>query len=224
MSLSGLGQAARPLAGSAWRAARPALGNVLRTGVYGGAAVLGLPFLGSALRGSVQSAFPGSLDPSGGTPGGTTQPPATEPPSQGTFEDQIKILTDLIRAQNEQSTALSQAELEQRGQYLEAITDPTLYAQRAAVDQANYERMQELGRIAGMEQTRELTRRKIEGDTISAWRGITEAQIDANAKLGLGMMNLAYTAGMPNPNVLQGGASLAGQGRSSFGTPSSTIS
>ena len=136
-----------------------------------------------------------------------------------------------IRVQTGASEAKAAALLEQIKGYNElqakiamANLDPSLYAQRASIDQANWERSQELNRIAGMEQTRELTRRKIEGDTISAWRGITEAQIDANAKIGVGMMNLAYTAGMPNPNVLQGGAALAGQGRSSFGTPSSTIS
>ena len=131
----------------------------------------------------------------------------------GASEAQAAALLEQIKGSNQLQAKIALANL-----------DPRLYAERASIDQANWERSQELNRIAGMEQTRELTRRKIEGDTISAWRGITEAQIDANAKIGLGMMNLAYTAGMPNPNVLQGGASLAGQGRSSFGTPSSTIS
>lgn len=223
MSFSGLGQAVRPVAGAAWRAASPALGNILRTGAYAGAAALGTPFLLSALRGSVQSAFPQPPATGGETPGGTAQPPASQPPSQDTFENQIKILTDLLRERNAQSAALSQAALDQQGRYLEAITDPTLYAQRAAVDQANYERMQELGRIAGMEQTRELTRRKIEGDTIAAWRGITEAQINRDATLGLGMMQLAYTSGMPNPNVLQAGANLAQRGAAGFTAPKSVI-
>ncbi len=110
------------------------------------------------------------------------------------------------------------------GRPIRARRRPGSRYRRAAVDQANWERSQELNRIAGMEQTRELTRRKIEGDTIAAWRGITEAQINRDATLGLGMMQLAYTAGMPNPNVLQGGAALAAQGRSSFGTPTSVIS
>jgi hypothetical protein len=131
----------------------------------------------------------------------------------GASEAQAAALLEQIKGSNKLQAKIALANL-----------DPSLYAQRASIDQANWERSQELNRIAGMEQTRELTRRKIEGDTIAAWRGITEAQIDANAKIGVGMMNLAYTAGMPNPNVLQGGAALAGQGRSSFGTPSSTIS
>ena len=131
----------------------------------------------------------------------------------GASEAQAAALLEQIKGSNALQAKIALANL-----------DPRLYAERASIDQANWERSQELNRIAGMEQTREMTRRKIEGDTIAAWRGITEAQIDANAKIGVGMMNLAYTAGMPNPNVLQGGAALAGQGRSSFGTPSSTIS
>lgn len=145
--------------------------------------------------------------------------------------DENRYATEQIRLQTGASEAQAAALLEQlkgsnelQAKIALANLDPRLYAERAAIDQANWERSQELNRIAGMEQTRELTRRKIEGDVIGAWRGITEAQINRDATLGLGMMQLAYTAGMPNPNVLQGGAALAGQGRSSFGTPSSTIS
>jgi hypothetical protein len=105
-----------------------------------------------------------------------------------------------------------------------ANLDPRLYAQRAAVDQANWERSQELNRIAGMEQTRELTRRQIENSVIAAWQGITEAQLKADAMIAQGMMNLAYTAGMPNPNVLQAGANFAQQGAAAFTAPRSTIS
>ena len=145
--------------------------------------------------------------------------------------EKAKFALEQIRLQSGAGQAQAAALLEQlRGsnklqeKIALANLDPRLYAERAAIDQANWERSQERNRIAGMEQTRELTRRKIEGDVIGAWRGITEAQINRDTTLGLGMMQLAYTAGMPNPNVLQGGAALAGQGRSSFGTPSSTIS
>lgn len=145
--------------------------------------------------------------------------------------EKAKFALEQIRLQSGAGAAQAAALLEQlkgsnelQAKIALANLDPRLYAERSAIDQANWERSQELNRIAGMEQTRELTRRKIEGDVIGAWRGITEAQINRDATLGLGMMQLAYTAGMPNPNVLQGGAALVGQGRSSFGTPSSTIS
>jgi len=225
--ISGITQAVGPAASAGWRAASPVLGDLLKKGAYVGAAVLGAPYVASGLRGGLQSVFPETAVPQGsaGVPaGGAPDPSNTQPQSQETFEEQIKILTELLKEKNRQSAAYSEEELKQKGRLIESVIDPAFYAQRAAIDQANYERMQELGRIAGMEQTRELTRRKIEGDTIAAWRGITEAQINRDATLGLGMMQLAYTAGMPNPNVLQGGASLAGQGRASFGTPSSTIS
>jgi hypothetical protein len=138
--------------------------------------------------------------------------------------EQIRLQTGASESQSAALLAQLQGSNELQAKIALANLDPSLYASRAAVDQANWERSQELNRIAGMEQTRELTRRKIEGDTIAAWRGITEAQINRDATLGLGMMQLAYTAGMPNPNVLQGGAALAAQGRSSFGTPTSVIS
>ena len=154
----------------------------------------------------------------------TPAPGTQAPPSQASTVDQNAALLALLERLAGQSAELSEAELSQRSELYDRILDPGLYGERAAIDLANYERQAELSRQAGMEQTRELTRRKIESDTINAWKGITEAQIDANAKIGLGMMNLAYAAGVPNPNVLTGGAALAGQGRAGFGTPSSIIS
>jgi len=125
--------------------------------------------------------------------------------------EQIRLQTGASESQSAALLAQLQGSNELQAKIALANLDPSLYASRAAVDQANWERSQELNRIAGMEQTRELTRRKIEGDTIAAWRGITEAQINRDATLGLGMMQLAYTAGMPNPNVLQGGAGSSQQ-------------
>lgn len=145
--------------------------------------------------------------------------------------EKAKFALEQIRLQSGAGAAQAAALLEQlkgsnelQAKIALANLDPRLYAERAAIDQANWERSQELNRIAGMEQTRELTRRKIEGDVIGAWRGVTEAQINREAMLGMGMLNLAYQSGLPNANILQAGAALAGQGRSSFGTPSSTIS
>jgi len=138
--------------------------------------------------------------------------------------EQIKAQTGATDAQAAALLQEMQAERLLRQTLAEKSLDPALYAQRAAIDQLNWERQQELSRIAGMEQTQELTRRKIEGDVIGAWRGITEAQINADSRIAQGMMNLAYAAGVPNPNVLQAGASLAGQGAAGFTAPKSTIS
>ena len=74
-----------------------------------------------------------------------------------------------------------------------------------------------------MEQTRELTRRQIESDTIKAWQGITQAEINRDTAMGLGMMEIAYKSSMPNPNTLTAAANFAAQGRAGFTAPKSPI-
>lgn len=74
-----------------------------------------------------------------------------------------------------------------------------------------------------MNQTRELTRRQIESDTIKAWKGITEAEINRDTAIGLGMMQIAYQSGMPNPNQLTAAANFVAQGRGGFTAPKSPI-
>ena len=229
MTYSAVKQAAGPVARGAWEASAPVLGNLAKYGAYGLGGLLGLGGLVAAapplFRAATQAG--GLVPPTTGEVGTTTQsspqPANQQPVSQQTFEDQIKILTDLINAQSQQSTALSQAEIDQRGRVIDALTNPEYYAQRAAVDQANWERRQELSRIAGMDQTRELTRRKIEGDIINAWQNITSEQIKAQAQISSNMMNLAYASSVPNPNVLNAGAQLAAQGSRGFSAPTSTL-
>jgi len=210
------------------------LGSLTGQGLRLAGKYIGIPIAGAIGIGAlphlakISQAVSGVGQPSKGTAATppTTTPAAGQPstPSQEATVDQNAALLALLERLAAQSAELSKEELAQRAGLYEKLLDPGLYGERAAIDLANYERQAELARQAGMEQTRELTRRKIEGDTIAAWRGITEAQIDANAKIGLGMMNLAYSAGVPNPSVLTGGAALAGQGRAAFGTPSSLIS
>lgn len=74
-----------------------------------------------------------------------------------------------------------------------------------------------------MNQTRELTRRQIESDTIKAWKGITEAEINRDTAIGLGMMQIAYQSGMPNPNQMTAAANFVAQGRGGFTAPKSPI-
>lgn len=213
------------------------LGNLAGQGVRLAGKYIGIPVAGAIGLGALPHLA--KISQSVATfgqpdPGPTATPPvetASTPapgtpstPAQEATVDQNAALLALLERLASQSATLSKDEMAQRAELYDKLIDPGLYAERAAIDLANYERQAQLAQQAGMEQTRELTRRKIESDTIAAWRGITEAQIDANAKIGLGMMNLAYSAGVPNPNVLQGGASLAGQGRAGFTTPSSTIS
>ena len=200
-------------------------GKYIGIPVAGAVGLGALPHLGKISQ-TVAGFGQPQADPTATPPPSTANTPAPgtqAPPSQASTVDQNAALLALLERLAGQSAELSEAELSQRSELYDRILDPGLYGERAAIDLANYERQAELSRQAGMEQTRELTRRKIESDTINAWKGITEAQIDANAKIGLGMMNLAYAAGVPNPNVLTGGAALAGQGRAGFGTPTSVI-
>jgi len=210
------------LAGSGLRLA----GKYIGIPIAGAVGLGALPHLAKISQSVAGFGQPGA-DPTATPPVGTVNTPAPGTPStpaQAATVDQNAALIALLERLSAQSTEMSQAEQADRAKLYDRLLDPELYAERAAIDLANYERQSELARQAGMEQTRELSRRKIESDTIAAWQGITQAQINANAQIGLGMMNLAYSAGVPNPNVLQAGASLAGQGRAGFAAPSSTIS
>lgn len=106
----------------------------------------------------------------------------------------------------------------------EADAARAFYPTKAQIDLDTYTKQLALAEQAGLEKMRQKTARDIELQTITAWQGITQAQINRDTQMGLGMMNLAYAGGLPNPNVLAGGASLAAQGRASYGTPSSVIS
>lgn len=105
----------------------------------------------------------------------------------------------------------------------EAAAAREFYPEKAQIDLETYKQQAAIAEQAGLEKMRQKTARDIELQTINAWQGITQAQINRDTAIGMGMMQLAYTAGMPNPNVLQGGAVLAGQGRAGFGTPSSIL-
>ena len=128
-------------------------------------------------------------------------------------------LQSLVQGQLAQQTA--QTELQR--DLLEAATDPDLLREAEGIRTQN-----KLEQIAAyqrgqMEQTRELTRRQIESDTIKAWQGITQAEINRDTAMGLGMMQIAYQSGMPNPNTLTAAANFAAQGRAGFTAPKSPI-
>lgn len=139
------------------------------------------------------------------TPDLPTQQPV--PPGGVTSGDLLTIIRELEKIKQREAEAARE-----------------FYPTKAQIDLETYRQQAALAEQAGLEKMRQKTARDIELQTINAWQGITQAQINRDAMLGIGMMNLAYTAGMPNPNILQGGASLAGQGRASFGTPTSVIS
>ena len=102
------------------------------------------------------------------------------------------------------SLGLSGKGLELQADLLKKALDPEQYKKRADIDLGVYKEQAEIARAAAMEQTRELTQRALERDTINAWSNITQKQIDRDTQLAVGMMSLSATLGMPNPNVLQG--------------------
>lgn len=157
------------------------------------------------------------------------QPPSGEPPAQPSTYPESNT-PDLPTQQPIPPGGASGAGLPAlietliKLQTQEAEAAREYYPEKARIDIETYRQQAEIAERAGMEKMREKTARDIELQTINAWQNITQAQINRDTAMGLGMMNLAYAAGVPNPNVLQAGASLAGQGRAGFGVPSSTIS
>lgn len=130
-----------------------------------------------------------------------------------------QALNTLVQSQIDQAGAQTQLQRD----YLGALTNTDLLRESEGIRTQN-----KLEQIAAyqrgqMEQTRELTRRQIESDTIKAWQGITQAEINRDTAMGLGMMQIAYQSGMPNPNTLTAAANFAAQGRAGFTAPKSPI-
>jgi hypothetical protein len=167
--------------------------------------------------GSPSSPAPGQPGvPASTTPDLPTQQPV--PPGGASGADLPALIEALVKLQAQEAQATRAA------QQAEAQAAREYYPEKARIDIETYRQQADIAAQAGMEKMRENTARQIELQTIDAWQKITQAQINRDTAMGLGMMNLAYAAGVPNPNVLQAGASLAGQGRSGFGMPSSVIS
>ena len=119
--------------------------------------------------------------------------------------------------------ASTKAQIELQKEYVKALTDTDLL--RESEDIRTQNKLEQIAAYqrGAMEQTRELTRRQIESDTIKAWQGITQAEINRDTAMGLGMMQIAYQSGMPNPNTLSAAANFAAQGRAGFTAPKSPI-
>lgn len=69
---------------------------------------------------------------------------------------------------------------------------------------------------AALTKSRELSARQIELENIRAWRGITEAQINREAQMALGLADVAYRATQANPATLAGLAPIARLGAEAF--------
>lgn len=210
------------------------LGTALSMGipVIGGAAALPFVLKGLAplygLGGDKQETTGGG-DGSGGSTGGDQ---AGKPMS-----DYEKAQIDLLREQvlserlkNQQAaqaqqaaTTATQGQTAALNEYLLKTLDPELFRQRQeAQTQAKIAEAQVLQQGA-MEKTQEVTRREIEKQTIQAWQGITQAEINRDTAMGLGMMSLAYGTALPNPKVMQAAANFVTAGQAGFTAPKSVI-
>ena len=142
------------------------------------------------------------------------------------FKDQLDIerLRNQQAAQAQQAaTAATQDQTAALNEYLLKTLDPELFRQRQeAQTQAKIAEAQVLQRGA-MEKTQEVTRREIEKQTIQAWQGVTQAEINRDTAMGLGMMSLAYGTALPNPQVMQSAASLVSQGQQAVKPPTTLI-
>ena len=107
-------------------------------------------------------------------------------------------------------------------------TDPTKYISdllekldpiQARALERNIQAQLILGEAAersAMAKTREQSARQIELENIKAWRDITQAQINREASIALGMSDIAFRATQANPGVLAALAPFAQAGVSAF--------
>ena len=210
------------------------LGTALAMGIpaVGGAAALPYVLKGLAplygLGGDKQETTGGG-DGSGGSTGGDQ---AGKPMSDfeqaqiDLFREQLNIenLKNQQAAQAQQAIdAAMQGQTAALSEYLLKTLDPELFRQRQeAQTQAKIAEAQVLQQGA-MEKTQEVTRREIEKQTIQAWQGITQAEINRDTAMGLGMMSLAYGTALPNSKVMQAAANYVIAGQAGFTAPKSVI-
>lgn len=182
--------------------------NPLAYGVLKGYQALSKKEAAPAAPGSSQVGQQGAVTSNAAPDAGTPDLPAKQELPTGSVSGGglTSLLGALIEAQKE--------EARQAREY---------YPEKAAIDLETYKQQLQLAEAAGLEKMREKTSRDIELQTIAAWQGVTQAQIQRDAAMGLGMMNLAYQSGMPNSALLQSAAALATAGGQGFGTPASVL-
>lgn len=171
-----------------------------------------------------ESAKPGDSDFIGPvTTTGANSPSAPLSPAEQRESAELKVLIDLIRNQQAETNRSNQASETNEAKLYDAAIDPIKIAQRQDIyTQAKIAEAEALQRGA-MEKSEEKTRRDVELGTISAWQGITQAEINKDTALGLGMMSIAYSTGIPQPALMQSAANIVQQGRAGYGTPTSVI-
>ena len=206
--------------------------NLAKGAAVGVPAVAGLAVLPSVLKGLAPLYGLGGKEgdkqsggQSGGQGGDTTVSPY-QAATLGLVKEQLALERQRAASADAAQQATIGAQSDQAkllADYLTKSLDPELFRQRQeAQTQAKIAEARVFGEGA-MDRTREVTRREVEKQTISAWQGITQAEINRDAAMGLGMMSLAYGTALPNPKVMQQAASMVQQGGAGFKAPQSLI-
>jgi hypothetical protein len=90
------------------------------------------------------------------------------------------------------------------------------YPERTQIDLEAWKAREAIARQNALERMREKTKRDKELKVIDAWTAVTQSEIQRDTAMGLGMMNLSATLGMPNPNVLNASANALAAGAQGF--------
>ena len=93
------------------------------------------------------------------------------------------------------------------------------YPERTEIDLEAWKAREAIARQNALERMREKTKRDKELKVIDAWTTVTQAEIQRETAMGLGMMNLSATLGMPNPNVMSAAAPFVQAGAAAFKQP-----
>jgi hypothetical protein len=206
--------------------------NLAKGAAVGVPTVAGLAVLPSVLKGLAPLYGLGGKEgdkqsggQSGGQGGDTTVSPY-QAATLGLVKEQLALERQRAASADAAQQATIGAQSDQAkllADYLTKSLDPELFRQRQeAQTQAKIAEARVFGEGA-MDRTREVTRREVEKQTISAWQGITQAEINRDTAMGLGMMSLAYGTALPNPQVMQAAASMVQQGAAGFKPQKSII-
>ena len=97
------------------------------------------------------------------------------------------------------------------------------YPERTQIDLDAWKQRESIARENALERMREKTKRDKELKVIDAWTAVTQSEIQRDTAMGLGMMNLSATLGMPNPNVLNASANAIAAGAKGFSAGPSKV-
>lgn len=126
------------------------------------------------------------------------------------LDPSIAILTKILQQEQEARRAEAAATREFAPEQLEL--DLRRMREQAALTEQ-----------AALRKSREKTAREIEKQTIQSWQAVTQAEINRDTAMGLGMLGLSYGSALPNPQIMKAAASYVQTAANSFKTPGSII-